>query len=578
MATTNPSRFPTTRLPDCGPKSPCDPAPICPACGGLECLCRPRFFAGQLLTADDLNRLEEYIVAKNRLHNRYLVGWGVACGLEVVCNACDPGGKGSVIVKSGYALSPCGNDIIVCGDTHVNICDLIARCRPPGDMCIPTAPPGAAPPDDCAGGTEDWILGVCYTEKGARGVTALLNQSDPSKSACGCHSTLSGCGCGGAKKGKCTCGCGKKPPAKTPPPECEPTLTCESYSFAVWKAPKPVRDGRRWGAAATRFICCVRPFLTALGQYPANASADELAQWYFGLREVVREFLIEEGLYDCVIAEKLAAATLPNVSGANDAVVKSSVLQATYALLAIASLVIQKCLCAALLPPCPEMAETDCVPLATITVRRRPCQVVKICNISARKFLITIPNIQYWLSFFTMFQASGANAFDSLRQLLERLCCTDLERWVRGYTASAGDVFAAAAPAPAVAAGAVSVEDANKTESPFASMLYQALATPGRDVNPATLMLAAMGAHDRNGRPLATDAELADPAEFLLINQIVAPMVRAMIPGSATAPLGGAFAAAASQPDAGNLAREVNELKKTVAKQQKTIDQLKRRK
>ena len=26
---------------------------VCPDCGGLECLCRPRFFAGQLLTADD---------------------------------------------------------------------------------------------------------------------------------------------------------------------------------------------------------------------------------------------------------------------------------------------------------------------------------------------------------------------------------------------------------------------------------------------------------------------------------------------------------------------------------------------
>jgi hypothetical protein len=570
MATSYPSRFPTTRLPDCGPKSPCDPAPVCPACGGLECLCRPRFFAGQLLTADDLNRLEEYIVAKNRLHNRYLVGWGVACGLEVVCNPCDH--KGSVVVKPGYALSPCGNDIIVCSDAHVNICDLIARCRPPDDMCIPTAPPGAAPPDDCAGGTEEWILGVCYTEKGSRGVTALLNQSDPSKSLCGCQPKTSGCGCGGAKKGGCTCGCGSKPTVKPPPPECEPTLTCESYSFAVWKAPKPVRDGRQWGAAATRFICCVRPFLTALGQYPSNATADELAQWYSELREAVREFLIEEGLYDCLLAEKLASATMPSVAGADDAVVKSSVLQATYALLAIASLVIQKCLCAALLPPCPDMSETDCVPLATITVKRRPCHVIKICNISARKFLITIPNIQYWLSFFTMFQASGANAFDSLRQLLERLCCTDLERWVRGYTASAGNVFAAA---PAHAAGTVTVEDANKTDSPFASMLYQALATPGREVNPATLMLAAMGAHDRKGRPLASDAELADPAEFLLINQIVAPMVRALVPSPAVATLAGA-PTAPSTADVGTLARDLEKLKKTVDRQQKTIERLRR--
>ena len=84
-----------------------------PGCGGLECLCRPRFFAGQLLTEEDLNRLERYVVDKNRLHNRYLHGWGVVCGLEVVC---DPCGSGHVIVRTGYALSPCGDDIVVCKD------------------------------------------------------------------------------------------------------------------------------------------------------------------------------------------------------------------------------------------------------------------------------------------------------------------------------------------------------------------------------------------------------------------------------------------------------------------------------
>ena len=39
--------------------APCDDpsTPRCPACNGLKCLCRPRFFPGQLLTDDDLNRL-----------------------------------------------------------------------------------------------------------------------------------------------------------------------------------------------------------------------------------------------------------------------------------------------------------------------------------------------------------------------------------------------------------------------------------------------------------------------------------------------------------------------------------------
>ena len=93
---------------------------VCPACGGLQCLCRPRFFAGQLLTEEDLNRLEHYIIEKNKLHNRYLHGWGV------VCHPC----HNLVTVKSGYALSPCGEDVVVCNDETVDVCALIQQCRP----------------------------------------------------------------------------------------------------------------------------------------------------------------------------------------------------------------------------------------------------------------------------------------------------------------------------------------------------------------------------------------------------------------------------------------------------------------
>src|SRR5262249_37719551 len=53
------------------------PLSPCPVCGGLECLCRPRFFAGQLLSEEDLRALDHYIVGKNKLHNRYVHGWGV---------------------------------------------------------------------------------------------------------------------------------------------------------------------------------------------------------------------------------------------------------------------------------------------------------------------------------------------------------------------------------------------------------------------------------------------------------------------------------------------------------------------
>lgn len=91
-------------------------------CGSSECRCggcerclsegfaRPRFFAGQLLTEEDLELLTSYTVGKNRLHNQHLFGDGVVCGLLVRCHPCP---DGRVVVEPGYALDCCGNDIIV---------------------------------------------------------------------------------------------------------------------------------------------------------------------------------------------------------------------------------------------------------------------------------------------------------------------------------------------------------------------------------------------------------------------------------------------------------------------------------
>src|SRR5687768_5051432 len=91
-------------------------AALC-SCGGVGCaICRnqgfvrPRFFAGQLLTEEDLQKLIDYVGAKNRLHNQRLWGDGVVCGLEVACHPC---GGGTVVVNPGYALDCCGNDLVL---------------------------------------------------------------------------------------------------------------------------------------------------------------------------------------------------------------------------------------------------------------------------------------------------------------------------------------------------------------------------------------------------------------------------------------------------------------------------------
>jgi hypothetical protein len=100
---------------------------------------RPVFFDGQLLTSDDLQALVAYTRGKDRLHNRYLVGSGVVCGLQVVCSRA---AQGSVVVRSGYALDCCGNDIVVPCDQQVDLMSLVAGLS--GDGCPDPCPPPAA--------------------------------------------------------------------------------------------------------------------------------------------------------------------------------------------------------------------------------------------------------------------------------------------------------------------------------------------------------------------------------------------------------------------------------------------------
>lgn len=604
------------QAPDCHGRPVCDPVPVCPACGGLECLCRPRFFAGQLLTEDDLNLLDRYLQGKNRLHNRHLHGWGVVCGLEVVCGVCGPN-LGDVVVKPGYALSPCGNDIIVCKPEIVDICDLINRCRPPIDDCrdpfIPPRhdqPPAPSPHDDavpanaagvpapkdhqavppeCPAGEEQWVLAVCYVEKPSRGMAALHAGVE---TACDCHRTAGDCGCGcgcGSKghhahgshgsdhsHGGCGCGCGdkgkaKRGPTKHVPETCEPTVICEGYRFVVYKAPKPPRDRERvYGAAARRFICCLLPFLEQLDAAKPGATPAEAAAWVESFYETVYQFVVDEGLYDCAIAQKLAAIALPSVAGqpANDAIAKLN--QATAAIAAIAYLVLQKCFCAAILPPCPEPAFSDCVPLATITVSRAECRVKRVCNISARKFLVTIPNIAYWLSFIT--DGSGTR----LREILERFCCTTDER-ITALFANAQffktheqeeDVAGAPAPAAVKANRAV-----------FSTMLWRAMTEREREAGPEHILLGALDARDAQGRRFATDQELANPSELIVANKIVAPFMRSFVPeaGLTAAMMSAMGAEGTRDTRVDDLEREIADLRRTVTEQGNTIKTLKRK-
>jgi hypothetical protein len=113
----------------------------CAVCGtALE---RVRYFPRQLLTADDMRVEQEYFRQKLRRHNRYLHGFGVVCGCNVVAapTAANPW---MIQVCPGYAVSPQGDEILI------NQCvsfDLQQGAQPP-DPCTVAwpCPPQPVPP------------------------------------------------------------------------------------------------------------------------------------------------------------------------------------------------------------------------------------------------------------------------------------------------------------------------------------------------------------------------------------------------------------------------------------------------
>lgn len=103
----------------------------------------PRFYARQLITADDLTLEQEYFRNKLRAHNRLLHGWGVVCG-ATVCRSPNPNGGGykpwEVVVQPGYILGPYGDEILISRERVFDLrtAGVVGRPDDPGaDMVDP---------------------------------------------------------------------------------------------------------------------------------------------------------------------------------------------------------------------------------------------------------------------------------------------------------------------------------------------------------------------------------------------------------------------------------------------------------
>ncbi len=85
--------------------------------GNLE---RVRYFTGQLLSVEDLQQEQQYLLARLRRHNRFLHGWGVVGGLDVSLESPE-----QVRVKPGLAIDCAGNEIVVAAETRLSLTGLV---------------------------------------------------------------------------------------------------------------------------------------------------------------------------------------------------------------------------------------------------------------------------------------------------------------------------------------------------------------------------------------------------------------------------------------------------------------------
>jgi hypothetical protein len=418
----------------------------CPACTGLNCLERPRFFAGQLISEAELNSEIDYMLAKQRLHNRYLHGVGTVCGLEVVCSNCE----GQVIVKPGYAIDPCGNDIIVCTEQRFDLLKAIKaccdsrkkKCKTDCDPYLPAGDPG------CTGLEQHWCITITYQEKPTRPTTPLRNQPKS-------------CGCGGSCGGSCGCSCGSgngngksagnscsttsssSSSATTTALSCEPTRVLESFQLGV------VEDTQQCDTAQalfgnTLFARILECFMGIAGfstkisstssQLIGEAITGKLASSQASNTDAFaaccqfRQYVIDlfsNGEFDteCQILKVFdevkcqqppsqgTGATVGNLGSAPQYL---QAIQDTISKIFIALIeYFRECVCHQLLPPCLADPADDRLILACVTIKNG--KIIDICNFNCRKFAGAFPSFFYWLSIVPIVPL--------IRSVIDSFCC-----------------------------------------------------------------------------------------------------------------------------------------------------------
>ena len=430
MPTTSGSRVNATPAPSSGVTRSAAPmssthAPgcVCPVCAGLQTFVRPRFFAGQLLTDSELTALTQYVVDKQRLHNVYLHGWGVVCGLQVECDGCGPG----VLVRPGYAIDPCGYDIVAPAAVSVDVISLIQQCQVTDRAmnCDPPTYPQATGCED----EQTWCLFVRYTEQDSRPVSPLGGTAMPS-CGCGGSGAGSGCGCGGASvragwecgcsngssRSTNTCGCTPAPAStSSQPADCEPSRTYEMYEFGVCRPAGDCHDlGERLdGTFPAKVLACIKEIQPIVSRRMTGSMQKSAGHLLLGNAAGVRgdsartvvctlysnvvELYRKDPLRtQCVLPAQLDDIDCsPQGTEETETHYQQRLVTGLQTLVILVLAYLRDCVCYNILPPCPDAPCDDRVVLACMTVKNG--RVASICNLDCRRYAGSFVTREYWL-------------------------------------------------------------------------------------------------------------------------------------------------------------------------------------
>lgn len=353
---------------------------VCPTCDGVECFERPRYFSGQLLTDKDLDAAQRYVIEKNKLHNRYLVGTGVVCGLAVRCDPCDPC---SVTVEPGYAIDCCGNDIVLCEPAHFNVCEYIEKCLHKPPVCDDKIHSKRSPCDDLP---KEYCLMISYNEEHTKPITALIRDN----------------GCSASR--------------------CEPSRTKETFRFDLIEKKSDqdkdtVPHNDFWSKAKEcigEFLKQSKKFFDEFDKAEKNANLQVRHTAFLSLLCRLEDNILK--LYRngpnvrCTLVEELAEIEAGFPANTEDPQYSAKRYRALFRMYGRLLQFIIDCICNALLVPCTECGEEEGVLLACLTVRNG--KIEKICN-TVRKQVLTGPATRYW------FQP----IYTGIDTLLDYICC-----------------------------------------------------------------------------------------------------------------------------------------------------------